>query len=369
MTPDCRLLWPDGAPSAQGTTPLDMPALSIHLPEKSVATGLGIVVCPGGGYRILASDHEGRQVAQALNQIGIAAFVLRYRVGPTYPSIISIADGRRAIQHVRHYAAEYGVTRLGMLGFSAGGHLATAVGTQSYIGEEAVDDAVDQQSSVPDFLVPVYAVTNGHVRGRKADEYHATDTQVDEATPPTFLVHTHEDNIVPPEQSIIFYNALRAAGVQAELHVFGHGEHGVGLGVGDPDVREWFPLMHRWLRRMGFLTNKPRVAISGRALLDSQPMGLAWITFDPVDSNCPVARLKFNASTEGRFQLDQNHGPTQGAHRLVVSLISRKYPDNAMGDYTVENTLTYQTEINIQPDETIEIDLTREDFSVKDEHA
>ena len=232
---DRRLLWPDGAPEAAGDEAIDRPALTVHLPDPGNANGAGIIVNPGGGYRVLASDHEGLQVARWLNRAGIAAFVLRYRVGPKYHSDVSLLDGLRAVRYVRAHAAAWGVAphRLGMLGFSAGGHLAAAVGTRYDAGQPDNADPVERENSRPDFVVPVYAVINGPVRGRKADEYTPADERVTADTPPAFIVHTHEDTIVSAEQSLLLYKALLDAGVEAELHVFGFGEHGLGLGVGD----------------------------------------------------------------------------------------------------------------------------------------
>ena len=187
---DEAILWPNGAPSALGTGTIDTPALTCHVAEAG--NGCGIVVCPGGGYRVLASDHEGLQVAKALNRIGITAFVLRYRVGTRYGTDISLLDGLRAVRFVRHHAEEWGINRVGILGFSAGGHLAVSVGTYVDEGKQEVSDSIDRESCRPDFLVPIYAVTNGIKRGRKADEYTPADTNVNANTPPTFLVHTHD---------------------------------------------------------------------------------------------------------------------------------------------------------------------------------
>ena len=277
-------LWEHDAPQTKGHQLTDVPSLSVHLASRESNTGAAVVVCPGGGYRILAATHEGLHVANALNELGISAFVLRYRVAPRYSSKVSLLDGQRAIRFVRHHAERFRVDsrRLGMLGFSAGGHVTLAVGTSAQSERPTAQDPIDRNSSVPNFLVPIYAVSNGAVRGRKADEYHATDTLVDHSTPPTFLVHTHEDNIVPASQSTLFYNALLKARVPAELHVFGFGEHGVGLASGDPDTHEWLSLLRNWLRRSGFLTPKARVAINQKFdfaddLPDIPHMG--WITF------------------------------------------------------------------------------------------
>ena len=147
--------------------------------------------------------------------------MLRYRLGERYHSDVSLLDGLRAVRLVRHRAADFGIAenRMGMLGFSAGGHLAVAVGTRWDAGDPEAVDPIERASSRPDFLVPVYAVTNGILRGRKADEYTPADVRVNESTPPAFLVHTHEDGTVPASQSTLFYDALLAAGVQAELHI------------------------------------------------------------------------------------------------------------------------------------------------------
>ena len=349
-------LWDEVAPMAIGSGVHDTPSISVHLPPKEINTGCGILVCPGGGYRILASDHEGLLVANALNERGIAAFVLRYRVGPTYHSTVSLLDGQRAMRLIRHRSSEFGIDsrRLGMLGFSAGGHLTVATGTTP-IGDGVSDgDPVDELSSVPNFLVPVYAVTNGEVRGRKASEYLPADTKVNEATPPTFLVHTHEDEIVPPEQSIIFYNALKASNVPAELHVFGSGEHGVGLASGDPDTNQWFELMLNWLRRSGFLTAKQRVGVTSTFAWECEVPGMAWITFLPYDHNAPLARTRVWRNQEGQFSIAQSQGPVPGKHKMQIRVISEKWPHDADGDYSIESEKTSERDVMVSENGTLD---------------
>jgi len=336
-------LWPEGAPMAVGDTELDRPQLTVHLPEQGVANGAGIIVNPGGGYRILAADHEGLQVARWLNRRGIAAFVLRYRVGERYHSDVSLLDGLRAVQLVRHRASVFGVAenRLGMLGFSAGGHLAVAVGTRWDDGDPSAADPIDQASSRPDFLVPVYAVTNGILRGRKADEYTPADVRVNSETPPAFLVHTHEDDIVPASQSTLFYDALLKAGVQAELHVYGFGEHGIGLGTGDPDFRDWPELLVSWLRRCGFLCDGPRVGVSGLVTLGGRAMGMAWVTLVPTDPNAPTARCRASRGEGGRFEIPASHGIVPGPHRVEVHHLSERFPFDNTGAYTLADAVRY----------------------------
>ncbi len=336
-------LWPSGAPEAVGDLDIDRPQLTVHLPHENAATGAGIIVNPGGGYRILASDHEGLQVARWLNRRGLAAFVLRYRVGERYHSDISLLDGLRAVRLVRHRAGDFGLdeNRIGMLGFSAGGHLAVAVGTRWDGGDATANDVVERASSRPDFLVPIYAVTNGILRGRKEDEYTPADVRVNSLTPPTFLVHSHEDDIVPASQSTLFYDALLQAGVPAELHVYGYGEHGMGLAPGDPDFRQWPLLLANWLRRGGFLTSKPRQAVAGRVALDGKPMGMAWVTFLPVDVNAPPARTRIWRSEDGKFAIPACHGVVAGPHRVEVHHVSEQFPHANTGVYTLADAVRY----------------------------
>ena len=326
-----------------GSLDIDRPQLTIHLPETGTATGAGVIVNPGGGYRKLASDHEGLQVARWLNRRGIAAFVLRYRLGERYHSDVSLLDGLRAVRLVRHRAADFAVAenRLGMLGFSAGGHLAVAVGTRWDAGDPEAVDPIEHASSRPDFLVPVYAVTNGILRGRKADEYTPADVRVNESTPPTFLVHTHEDTTVPASQSTLFYDALLAAGVRAELHIYGFGEHGTGLSPGDPDFREWPVLLVNWLRRCGFMTQGRRQAVTGRVTFDGEAMGMAWVTFRPLDDNAPLARARTSRNEEGRFSIPASHGIVPGEHHVVVHHVSELFQNWNAGVYTLDDAVSY----------------------------
>ena len=351
------LLWPTGAPGAEGKESTDLPSISVHLPEPSNAVGTAIIINPGGGYRTLASDHEGLQVARWLNRHGIAAFVLKYRVGPKYTTEVSLLDGLRALRLVRARAGEFGISpnRLGMLGFSAGGHLVTAVGTRCDAGRANSADPIERVSSRPDFLVPVYAVTSGAKRGRKADEYFATDELVNAKTPPSFLVHSHEDSIVPSDQSILFYRALATHGVPAELHIFSYGDHGAGMGTGDPDFGQWPGQLMTWLRRSGFLTDKNRVAVQGRAILDGKALGLFWVTLIPQDTNAPIARVMANRSAEGRFEIDIDHGPTPGLHRAEIHHISDEYPHVATGVYSMDDATCYSVAVDVVAGQPLEL--------------
>ncbi len=344
MSEFTECLWPNGAPQANGHDPIDIPALSAHINVDAPDSGAAIVICPGGGYRILATTHEGLHVASALNRFGIKTFVLRYRVGPKYRSTVSLLDGQRAVRYVRHHADRFCVdsNRIGMLGFSAGGHLTLAVGTSQLEEAPHSPDPIDRNSSIPNFLASIYGVSNGIVRGRKADEYLPTDTQVTPNTPPTFLAHTHEDAVVPSTQSTLFYNALQRIAINAELHIFGYGEHGVGMASGDPDTHQWFTLFVRWLRRSGFLATAPRVAIDQTLNLRDTiewPFGMYWLTLIPEDSRSPIARARLDPKQNGVFSIPKTHGPVPGPHTLELRRVSHHWPYDAIGEYQeIDNT-------------------------------
>jgi acetyl esterase/lipase len=269
--PPLEILWPEGAPGAVGTEDADKPAIFVYLPPEGRATGAGVVVCPGGGYGHLAMDHEGDQVGRWLNSFGVAAFVLRYRIAPRYGHPAPLQDAQRAIRTVRARAGEWGVApdRIGIWGFSAGGHLASTAGTRFDGGNAVAADPVERQSSRPDFLILAYPVIafgseyahGGSMRnllGENPDpklvESYSTDKQVTPRTPPTFLFHTDEDKGVPPENSVLFYLALRKAGVPAEMHIFERGPHGVGLAPLDQTLSAWSGRLADWLRSRGLLT-------------------------------------------------------------------------------------------------------------------
>jgi len=267
------LLWEDGAPGAQGTGDDDKPTLTLY-PARSgwmtPAATTAVIIAPGGSYQRLAANHEGRQVANWFNAQGVTAFVLRYRLGPRYHHPIEMQDAQRAIRFVRARAQELGVRpdRIGMMGFSAGGHLASTVATHFDGGNPAATDPIDRVGSRPDFVVLAYPVISmtaeymhkgsvtallGEHPDRKLAQQMSTELQVTRDTPPTFLFTTSADTAVPAENSIAFYLALHKAGVPAELHVFEGGPHGVGLALGDPVLDEWSALLRNWLRGRGLV--------------------------------------------------------------------------------------------------------------------
>lgn len=254
------LLWPEGAPGTQSLTNNEtikdglvlntfQPSLRVFLPPADTANGAAVIVCPGGGYNVLEIVREGERFAQRLNEMGVAAFVLKYRLRnhqqPDDQAHIAnaLADGQRAVRLVRVNAAKWRVnpTRVGIGGFSAGGHVSINVGIHGAPGQAAAADPVDRQSSRPDFLVLVYP----SVRGLDAD--------VTSTTPPAFLVHGDNDTMVPASQSLAFYTALHNAGVSAELHILADAPHGFDLGAPGTPAAAWPTLLHAWLEAHGWL--------------------------------------------------------------------------------------------------------------------
>ena len=267
--PKIELLWPNGAPGALGNDESDRPNLTVYLPQVNGVQS-GVVVCPGGGYGMLAVDHEGKQIAEWLNARGLAAFVLRYRLGPRYHHPVELGDAQRALRLVRYRAAEYGIAadRIGICGFSAGGHLASTAGTHFDSGLPDASEAIDRTSSRPDFMVLCYPVISfitpyahrGSMRNLLGDNPDpqlaaslSNETQVTPQTPPTFLFHTNSDSGVPAENSVLFYLALRKAGVPAEIHIYERGEHGVGLAPFDPVLSSWSRRLEAWMKVHGWM--------------------------------------------------------------------------------------------------------------------
>ena len=264
-------LWPDAVPGALGTADKDVPTLTPFLPAKEKATGAAMVVCPGGGYGGLA-DHEGKGYALWLNDQGIAAFVLKYRLGSAgYRHPIMLQDAARAVRLVRARAGDWGVDThlVGIMGSSAGGHLASTLVTHFDAGNANAADAVDRQSSRPDLGILCYPVIsmgpNTH-QGSKNNllgqnpsaelmKLLSNELQVTKDTPPCFVWHTWEDSAVKVENSLDFAVALRRAGVPFELHVYEKGPHGLGLGSRDYNPAKWLDWTRdcaSWLKVRGF---------------------------------------------------------------------------------------------------------------------
>lgn len=273
--PKVELLWPKGAPGALGTDERDKPSLTLYLPPADKANGTAVVVCPGGGYGGLAVGHEGKDPAEWLQRHGIAAFVLRYRLGPRYRHPVPLQDAQRALRLVRSRHKDWNLIpeRIGIWGFSAGGHLASTAATHFDEGKPDADDPIERVGCRPDFAILCYPVITmrppfAHLGSRRnllgdkpAETLVASlcnDEQVTEKTPPTFLFHTNEDTVVPPENSILFYQALGKNKVPAELHVYEKGPHGVGLGIGRGAVSAWPEQLTGWLKTRGLLVPEKR---------------------------------------------------------------------------------------------------------------
>src|SRR5580765_6118257 len=263
-------LWTGSAPGALGSDDSDIPALAAYLPRTMVASTPAMIICTGGAYRSLASNHEGRQVAGYLNSLGIASFVLRYRLGPRYHHPIELGDAQRAIRTLRSHATQWQLdsARIGIVGFSAGGHLAMSTSTLFDAGDPRAADAIDRVSSRPDFVVLGYPVismvaswthkgSKTNLLGDAPDESLARtlsgELAVTKETPQTFIFHTADDPAVPVENSLHYFLALRQAGVPAEMHVFEHGPHGVGLANDNPALAPWSTLLANWLRSRGVI--------------------------------------------------------------------------------------------------------------------
>lgn len=270
--PATRLLWPDGAPGAKGDDDRDRPKLIVYLPTPEQANGAAVVVCPGGGYGGLAIDHEGLAIARWFNRFGVAAAIVDYRHrGKGYGHPAPLQDAQRAMRTVRAQAARWHVDprRIGIMGFSAGGHLASTAGTHYDKGDSDADDPVERVSSRPDFMILCYPVialgqpythrgSQKNLLGDHPDpalvQSLSNERQVTADTPPTFLMHTSEDRTVPPENSVQFYRALQHAGVPAELHIYAHGRHGVGLAKDVPGTSAWPDACRAWMAGQGLLS-------------------------------------------------------------------------------------------------------------------
>jgi acetyl esterase/lipase len=265
-------LWeqPRDVPGALGTLPEDIPTITVYMPPNTTGPMTAVIVAPGGGYRALSMNKEGRLPANYFNSLGIAAFVLKYRLGPKYHHPIELGDMQRAIRIVRSRASELHIApdRIGVMGFSAGGHLAATASTLFDRGNASAKDPIDRVSSRPDFAIlgyPVITLTEPwthqgsktNLLGENAEaalvRSMSMETRVTKETPPTFLFHTNADTTVPVENSVMYFLALRKAGVPAEMHIFKNGAHGLGLAQDDVAFGEWPKLLATWMRVSGYI--------------------------------------------------------------------------------------------------------------------
>jgi len=270
-------LWPltQGSESAVELSP----TLTVFLPGPGQGNGTAVIVAPGGAYQGLASNYEGRQVADWFSARGVTAFVLKYRLGVQNPFPRPLLDAQRAIRLVRSMSRQFNISedRIGFVGFSAGGHLAATAGTVFHEADPAATDLVDRFSDRPDFLVLGYPWLNAMqpsandvltycsalpsfpaVKCKEWEDKYTPARHVSAKTPPTFIYHTTDDDVVPVSACIDFYNALVAAGVPVEMHLFRHGDHGSGLGAGNEALDTWPLLLEFWMRGQGLLTGPPK---------------------------------------------------------------------------------------------------------------
>lgn len=276
--PEVVSLWPEGAPGAKGTQDKDIPTLTVHPPARATANGTAVLVFPGGGYRGLTMISEGHAVGEWLATLGVTAFVVRYRLpGDGYPHPVPLQDAERALATVRHEAARWSVApdRIGAMGFSAGGHLVSTLATHFSEHRPSPVDAIDETQSRPDFAILAYPVitmgpythpgSRSQLIGDPPDpglvQLLSNELHVTARTPPTFLVHAADDRAAPPDNSLLFYRALRHAGVPSELHIFERGGHGLregrGWGFGGKRVgpaSAWPDRVADWLRARGLLS-------------------------------------------------------------------------------------------------------------------
>ena len=263
-------LWPGDAPEAKGKDCEDIPTLTVF-DSSGGGSGKGsaVIIMPSGGYNQLTGK-AAREMADWFTARGFRAFVLSYRLSPNgYLMPVPLLDARRAVQLVRARAQEFQIDphRIVVAGFSAGGHLAALSATRYFFGDPDSEDPIERVSSRPDYLVLGYAwigafdINSGYCERFKTTDgcaalraMYSPDLLVSKNTPPTFLYHTFNDESVPVEQGLRFYQALVRAGVPSEMHIFPNGPHGSGLGKGDPALDQWPNLMEIWLRAQGLLT-------------------------------------------------------------------------------------------------------------------
>jgi len=258
-------------PGAKGTGPEHQPSITWYPAAASNNTGVAIVICPGGGYGGLAINHEGHQIAAWLNSFGVSGVIVEYRMAKGgYRHPVPLQDAQHAVRTVRARAAEFGINpaKIGIIGFSAGGHLASSVITHFDAGNPAATDPIEKASCRPDFAVLCYPViafdepythygSQYNLLGKEADKALvkslSSEKQVTPETPPTFIFQTNDDTVVPAENAVSFYLALRKAKVPAEIHIFKPGPHGLGLAKGKEGLQVWPSLLQSWMRNMKIL--------------------------------------------------------------------------------------------------------------------
>jgi acetyl esterase/lipase len=278
-------LWSASSTAGESGKNSEESSLTVFVPHAGTENGTAVIIAPGGAYVGLASNLEGRQVADWFAVRGVTAFVLKYRRGVENPYPIPLLDARRAMRLVRSLSKIYNLRedRIGLMGFSAGGHLAAMEATSFDEGRPNANDLVERLSDRPNFLILGYPWLNAMqpndrnlitycsvLRALPAgdckdwEQKYTPSLHVTPNTPSTFIYSTSDDALVPVEASVEFYSALLRAGTPAEMHLFRHGAHGSGLGRGDASLDLWGNLLEAWLRAQGWLTSEHATAEGGR---------------------------------------------------------------------------------------------------------
>ena len=276
-------LWNKNIPNFQKTNEVEIsdtsdfirirnvqnPEISVFLPSKRNANGQAVVLCPGGGYGYLVYDGEGTDIAKLLNAHGIAGIVLKYRLPISKSNIVGyespLLDVQRAMRLTRYHASEWNIDKdkIGVMGFSAGGHLASTLGTHFDYGNENSDDPVETESCRPDFMILMYPVitftqpfmhkgSRDALLGTSTDssliKYFSNELQVKKDTPPTFIVHASDDKAVPVENSLVFCKALVDKNIPVEMHIYSEGGHGFTSAIGNDHLNSWTQRFLDWLK-------------------------------------------------------------------------------------------------------------------------
>jgi acetyl esterase/lipase len=244
------------------------PEVAVYLPTKQYATGQAVLICPGGGYWFETADLEGTDVASYLNSIGVAAIILKYRLplkeSCIDPSMAPLMDAQRAMRLVRHNASKWNIDRnkIGVMGFSAGGHLASTLGTHFDLGKPNTSDSIERISCRPDFMILMYPVVSfadsvthkGSRRQLLGDQpsvekinFFSNNLHVNSQTPPTFILHANDDAVVPVENAFLMNKALRLNKIPCEMHILSEGGHGFGIAADNVHVGNWTNDLKLWL--------------------------------------------------------------------------------------------------------------------------
>lgn len=325
------LLWPAGAPGATGFTDEDKPAIIPFIPETSKRNGAAVLVIPGGGFTIRATDHEGVLVAQWLKAHGITAFLLRYRLRPLYTRTDWLKDGQRAMQYIRSHTAEYLISpnRVGAVGFSAGANLVADMSFNPLTGKIDAIDPLDHFPTKPDFMILAYG---------SMQKPPSLDAITLASLPPTFMYGTAEDAGSMNGMAEL-YTSLFHAKVPVEAHFFRNGEHGSGFAIGDSILGEWPKLLLNWLTAGGFLTDKTRHSLSGLVKLDGSPLLRGMIILTPQDQSAPpvVVYITNTGTGElGRFSVPAKQGPVAGKYRVEVRQDATRWTSNSRDPFMIK---------------------------------